>query len=118
MADLVWERYPFLSENQHGRSWLVLLGNLGRADATLDAYARALSNYFSFCLRLGVKAETATLEHVSLYVRHLGGDTQWNVTPLLECYDATVPYGNSPMVRPFGLSGHSGIQSSPARNLS
>ncbi len=44
MANLVWERYPFLSENQHGRSWLVLLGNLGRADATLDAYARALSN--------------------------------------------------------------------------
>jgi integrase/recombinase XerD len=76
MANLVWERYPFLSENQHGRSWLILLGNLGRADATLDAYARALSNYFSFCLDLGVEAETATLKHVSLYVRHLGGDAQ------------------------------------------
>lgn len=66
---------PYSVENQHGRSWLVLLGNLGRADATLDAYARALSNYFSFCLSLGVKAEIATLEHVSLYVRHLGDDT-------------------------------------------
>jgi len=76
MADLVWERYPTVSQNPHGKSWLILLGNLGRADATLDAYARALSNYFGFCLGLGVRPETATLEHVSLYVRHLGGDAQ------------------------------------------
>ncbi|ATG92618.1 tyrosine-type recombinase/integrase [Methylomonas sp. BW4-1] len=76
MTNLVWERYPFLSENPYGRSWLVLLGNLGRADATLDAYARALSNYFRFCQGLGVEAEKATLEHVSLYVRYLGGDAQ------------------------------------------
>lgn len=89
MADLVWERYPILSENQHGRSWLVLLGNLGRADATLDAYARALCKYLSFCLKLGVNAETATLEHVSLYVRHLGGDTQDGETSH-RCSNATM----------------------------
>jgi integrase/recombinase XerD len=89
MANLVWERYPFLSENQHGRSWLVLLGNLGRADATLDAYARALSNYFGFCLGLGVKPETATLEHVSLYVRYLRGDSPHS--------KASNPYSNATM---------------------
>jgi len=76
MTNLIWERYPNLSGNQHGKSWLVLLGNLGRADATLDAYARGLSNYLRFCLSLGVNPESATLEHISLYVRHLGGDTQ------------------------------------------
>ncbi len=76
MANLVWGRYPIVSENPHGRSWLILLGNLGRADATLDAYARGLSKYLGFCLSLGVEAETATLEHVSLYVRYLHGDAQ------------------------------------------
>jgi site-specific recombinase XerD len=80
MADLVWERYPILSDNQPGRSWLVLLGNLGRADATLDAYARALNSYLLFCRHLGVEAETATLEHVSRYVRHLRGDDQDGTT--------------------------------------
>jgi integrase/recombinase XerD len=89
MADLVWERYPILSENQLGRSWLVLLDNLGRADATLDAYARALCKYLRFCLKLGVNAETATLEHASLYVRYLGGDTQDGETSH-RCSNATM----------------------------
>ena len=120
MTNLIWERYPNLSGNQHGKSWLVLLGNLGRADATLDAYARGLSNYLRFCLSLGVNPESATLEHISLYVRHLGGDTQDGETfsPPLECYDAAISYCHSLVVRPFGLPGRSGVKSGPSRDLS
>lgn len=74
MSDLRWERYPILSHYQHCKSWLILLSNLGRADATLDAYARALCKYLDFCLPLGIDPEQATLEHISLYVRFLTGD--------------------------------------------
>jgi len=53
---------------------LTLLGDLGRSPATLDAYARGLDQYLGFCQACGVAAVAATLEHVSLFVRHLRGE--------------------------------------------
>ncbi|WP_395398157.1 site-specific integrase [Novosphingobium sp. BL-8A] len=58
-------RYPLLAE------WLELLGNLGRAPATLDAYARGVSHFLSYCEVVGVAASTATLPDLAHYIRSL-----------------------------------------------
>lgn len=69
-----WSRYPQVSENQQGCLWLSLLDNLGRSPATIDAYARGLDQYLSFCTAVGIPAEAATLAQVSLFVRYLRGE--------------------------------------------
>ena len=75
MPTPVWSHYPLAAAEPHGRSWLALLGNLGRSSATVDAYGRSLDQYLSFCRDIHVDAPGATLEHVSLFVRHLSGET-------------------------------------------
>lgn len=74
MPTPVWSHYPLAAAEPHGRSWLALLGNLGRSPATIDAYGRGLDQYLRFCLDLHMDAPSATLEHVSLFVRHLNGE--------------------------------------------
>lgn len=58
-------RYPSVEE------WLQLLGNLGRAPATLDAYARGLAHYLGYCETAGWDAEAVTFEQITLYIRQL-----------------------------------------------
>jgi integrase/recombinase XerD len=70
----VWSHYPLVAAEPHSRSWLTLLGNLGRSPATVDAYGRGLDQYLRFCRDLRLDAPSATLEHVSLFVRHLDGE--------------------------------------------
>jgi len=74
MPTTAWSRLPHVAAEPQGRSWLTLLGDLGRSPATLDAYARGLDQYLGFCHACGVAAVAATLEHVSLFVRHLRGE--------------------------------------------
>ena len=62
-------KYPLLAE------WLELLGNLGRAPATLDAYARGVSHFLAHCEAASVAAEAATLADLSVYVRTLSEGT-------------------------------------------
>ena len=76
MVEIVWSRYPFVAADPQGRSWLSVLDNLGRSPATVDAYGRGLDQYLRFCEALGVDAAAATLEHVSLFVRHLRGEAE------------------------------------------
>jgi integrase/recombinase XerD len=76
MAEILWSRYPFVAADPRGRSWLSVLDNLGRSPATVDAYGRGLDQYLRFCEALGVDAADATLEHVSLFVRHLRGEAE------------------------------------------
>ncbi len=66
MPTPVWSHYPLAAAEPHGRSWLTLLGNLGRSPATVDAYGRGLDQYLRFCRDLRLDAPSATLEHVSL----------------------------------------------------
>ncbi|UAW97566.1 tyrosine-type recombinase/integrase [Halopseudomonas nanhaiensis] len=61
----VLTRHPSVQE------WLELLGNLGRAPATLDAYGRGLSHYLLHCEGRGLRPEFATFEQVTLYIREL-----------------------------------------------
>ena len=74
MPTPVWSHYPLVGAEPQGRSWLTLLGNLGRSPATVDAYGRGLDQYLRYCQACGIDATTATLEHVSLFVRHLRGE--------------------------------------------
>lgn len=74
MPEAAWSRYPLVASNEQGASWLTLLENLGRSSATIDAYGRSLDQYLRFCQDLGIDAAAATLEHVSLFVRHLRGE--------------------------------------------
>ena len=74
MPTPVWSHYPLAAAEPQGRSWLTLLGNLGRSPATVDAYGRGFDQYLRFCRDLRLDASSATLEHVSLFVRHLNGE--------------------------------------------
>lgn len=61
----VLQRYPSV------QAWLELLGNLGRASATRDAYGRGLAHYLLHCEGSGLRPEAATFEQVTLYIRKL-----------------------------------------------
>ena len=60
-----------LARHPSAQEWLELLGNLGRAPATLDAYGRALAHYLLHCEGSGLRPESATFEQVTLYIREL-----------------------------------------------
>lgn len=71
MGDLRWERFPSVAHSPCARSWLTIQFNLGLASNTVDAYARALEQFFSFCSSLSIAPEQATKDQIALFVRHL-----------------------------------------------
>jgi len=71
MTDIRWERYPQLSATPRARRWLTMQANLGLAAATIDAYARALQEYLTFCSHQQLDPETATREHIAACVHTL-----------------------------------------------
>lgn len=71
MEDIQWDRYPQVKLVRWARTWLTIQKNMGLATATIDAYARALQDYFTFCLDRNIKPETATREHIAAYVNYL-----------------------------------------------
>src|SRR5271165_1534371 len=71
MADVRWELYPGVADNEMARAWLVLESNLGLAANTLDAYGRALQEYLAFSSDRNASVVTATKDHVAEYVRYL-----------------------------------------------
>lgn len=64
-------RFPLLSSLPHAERWLTMQINLGLAPTTIDAYSRALIDYFQFCQQRTVAMETATREHIAAYVHQL-----------------------------------------------
>lgn len=71
MAEVRWERYPFVARSPHARAWLTIQAHLGRAANTVEAYGRALQDYLAFAERHGVVAEAAAREHIAAYVHDL-----------------------------------------------
>lgn len=71
MKDIDWRRYPDVKECNWARDWLLLQKNVGLADATIDAYGRALQDYLSFCGRECIQPLTAKRDHVATYVNYL-----------------------------------------------
>jgi hypothetical protein len=78
--------------------WLELLGNLGRAHATLDAYARGVSHFLAY--RASRRRGGDTRRFVSLHQippRGHGKDRQFLAPPTSQCH--------SPLVRTPGIKG-------------
>ena len=71
MGELAWSRFPAVAESHTGRAWLTIQANLGLAENTLQAYGRSLQEYFQFCAQHVIGPESATREHVSMFVRLL-----------------------------------------------
>jgi site-specific recombinase XerD len=71
MSDIRWQRYPRAAECGLARAWLSLQANLGLAENTVDAYARALEEYLAFSAAKGVPVVAATKDHIAAYVRDL-----------------------------------------------
>lgn len=66
-----WERYPLVTQDTEAKLWLSIQANLGLSPNTVEAYGRALEDYFRFCQRIPIQPVLATREHISLYVRDL-----------------------------------------------
>ncbi len=71
MSDIRWDRYPYVEQSTHGRTWLTIQMNLGLAQNTIDAYGRALEDFLAFGVRDGFTPESATREHIARYVHDL-----------------------------------------------
>src|SRR4051794_1052238 len=71
MTAVLWGRYPPLAPSPHGQAWLGMQADLGLARNTIEAYGRALRDYFAFCERRLVAADMATRAHIAAYVRDL-----------------------------------------------
>jgi len=69
--DIRWDRYPRVADYPRAHSWLVTETNLQRAANTIDAYGRGLEDFLSFSSRTGFHPESATREHVALWLRDL-----------------------------------------------
>lgn len=66
-----WFRYPFVAANVQASEWLTTEILLGLAPNTLDAYARGLDDFLSFCQRYGIEPGTATRADLARYVGDL-----------------------------------------------
>ena len=64
-------RFPLLASFPSAQCWLTIQINLGMASATIDAYSRALVDYFQFCQQRAVSIEAANREHIAAYVHQL-----------------------------------------------
>ncbi|WP_371356091.1 tyrosine-type recombinase/integrase [Pseudomonas chlororaphis] len=62
---------PILDRHPCAQQWLLVLASLGRAPATLDAYARALAHYLRYCETIQLSPQTANLDQMALYIREL-----------------------------------------------
>jgi site-specific recombinase XerD len=71
MTDVYWNRYPLAASSQSSREWLQIQANLCCAPNTIDAYARALNDYFQFCISAGIRPEAARKVDIATYVQEL-----------------------------------------------
>src|SRR5438105_2730813 len=69
--DIRWDRFPAIAGDRFARGWLEAQVLLGLAPNTIDAYARAIQDFLSFCARAEVRAHEATREEIARYVGDL-----------------------------------------------
>jgi hypothetical protein len=71
VAEVRWERFPEVAQNLHARAWLTIQADLGLAANTVEAYGRALEDYFSFTRRSTVEPDSAARATIAGYVHDL-----------------------------------------------
>lgn len=71
MSHIQWERYPTAAGSPEAQTWLQIQCDLGLAQNTIEAYGRALEDFFAFSRRDGFVPEEASREHIARYVHDL-----------------------------------------------
>lgn len=71
MGSAYLSRFPLIASCEHAWRWLHIQQNLGLSHNTLMAYGRALEDYLAFCESNAIIPQSATREHISLYVNNL-----------------------------------------------
>jgi integrase/recombinase XerD len=66
-----WERYPAVAQDSLARRWVEGEALLGLAPNTIDAYARALQDFLTFCQRSELRPAEATRDQIVQYVGDL-----------------------------------------------
>jgi integrase/recombinase XerD len=65
------ERWPVLARHERATQWLTIWADLGHSPRTIDAYARALTDYLECCERQGIDPLTAGRGQIAVYLREL-----------------------------------------------
>ena len=86
-----WKSFVGLADFRSGIDWLTVQSNLGLAQNTIHAYARALADFLRFCRLQAKDALRPGLEGISLYIRHLNGGRETTTDDI----GATVPLSNA-----------------------
>ncbi|AQA07241.1 hypothetical protein BVC93_32545 (plasmid) [Mycobacterium sp. MS1601] len=68
MKEVAWERFADVGAHEQGRRWLQFTANIGRAPNTIDAYGRALQDYFTYCVAAGADPVTARGDVVAAWI--------------------------------------------------
>lgn len=71
MSDISWHRYPLITHSALAKKWLQIQSNLGLAPNTVEAYGRALEDFYSFCRQIAIEPKLAKREHIAAYIRDL-----------------------------------------------
>jgi integrase/recombinase XerD len=71
MEEIVWSKYPTVATTKWARHWLTIQKQLGRAEATIDAYGRALQDYLAFCDREQIAPDLAKKADIAAYINYL-----------------------------------------------
>lgn len=71
MKPSIQESFPTLLNFPHAEKWLLIQSRLGLKRNTIDAYARTLLDYLSFCADSSIEQATATREHIAAFIHNL-----------------------------------------------
>jgi integrase/recombinase XerD len=71
MSNINWQRFSSIATNSQARAWLTYQMDLQLAPNTIAAYGRALEDYFVFCARYSIDANSATRGQLAAYIRDL-----------------------------------------------
>jgi integrase/recombinase XerD len=71
MTMIRWARFPFSEREPQVQMWLTMEADLGRAQNTVEAYARGLEDFLGFLSRRDLPVVTVSRANVAAYVRDL-----------------------------------------------
>jgi hypothetical protein len=71
MTTIRWERFPLIAQSTTSRLWLQSQSDLNLAHNTIEAYGRALEDFFSFCLQREISPQAARRDDIAHYVQYL-----------------------------------------------
>jgi len=98
MSELSFDCYPLVAALPSARAWLTFLANIQRSPHTVDAYARDLQDYLSFCQHHDLAVATVQKVDIACYVRDLAERPRL-AAPKVVRLDSGVGLANATMQR-------------------